>query len=91
MPSAKMLNVGAKTVLGENLLSKGQQNKPLGGEGAQDDEVHMLQDTGHDICSDEVTDQQDKLITPRAKSPTRRAKTRRDEKVTSKTLNEIVV
>jgi hypothetical protein len=91
MPSAKMLNVGAKLCWVRICYLKRQQNKPLGGEGAHDDEVHMLLDTGHDICSDEVTDQRDKLITPRAKSPTRRAKTRRDEKVTSKTLDEIVV
>jgi hypothetical protein len=58
---------------------------------AQDDEVHMLLDTSHDICPDEVTDQQDKLITPRVKSLIGRAKMRRDEKVTSETLDETVV
>jgi hypothetical protein len=34
MPSAKMLNVGAKTVLGENLLSKKTvEQTPWGGRG----------------------------------------------------------
>jgi hypothetical protein len=51
----------------------------------------VLLDASHHICPDEVTDQQDKLITPRANSLTVGAKTGRDEKVTFETLDETVV